>query len=168
MQRLTAQPRVRWARTGTVIEDPDRRLTALADPDTPRDTVILSSPGPEASGLPATVAVRAESGDRVTVEVQADGAGYLVLADAVQSGWAVRVNGEPATIVDADHALGAVFLPPGSSTVEFRYVGTGLAVGAAITAVSLAILLLALVGPNLRRRFSTRSTTVEVPAADKG
>ena len=110
-ERPSALPRIRWAGASTVIEDPAARLAALADPATPPSTVVLSTPGPEASGGSAQLTVTDDSGDRVAVDVQAAGAGYLVVADAIQSGWTVSVNGEPADLVDADHAFGAVVCP---------------------------------------------------------
>lgn len=159
-ERPTALPRIRWASGSIVIDQPAARLAALADPTTPTSTVVLSAPGPGASGAAARLSVSDDSGDRVAVDVQAEGAGYLVVADAIQSGWAVTVNGEPANLVDADHAVGAVYVPAGASTVVFQYVGTGLRTGAAVTAVSFAIFLFVLIFPPLFRRLRRRGAPV--------
>ena len=128
-ERPSALPRIRWASNSTVIEDPTSRLTVLADPATPESTVILSAPGPRPSGGPAQLAVVSDSGDQVVVDVTASGAGYLVLADAIQSGWAVDVNGEPASLVDADHAFGAVYVPPARTSSSSTLSATGCALG---------------------------------------
>ncbi len=158
-ERLTALPRIRWAAASAVIEDPASRRAALADSSLPDSTVVLSEPGPESSGQAAEVSVVSDSGDRVAVDVTANGAGYLVLADSIQSGWAVVVNGEPARLVQADHAFGAVYLPPGSSLVEFFFVGNGLRAGAVITAAALLVVLTVIVGPTLIRGLRRRKVS---------
>ena len=138
--RSTALPRVRWAQAAAVVPDPGKRLAMLADPSTPDSTVVLSAPGPQPSGQDASVTVDTDDGDQVTADVDAKGPGYLVLADAIQTGWRVQVNGGGAAIVAADHAFGAVFVQTGHSVVSFSYVGKGLKSGAVITAVSLVVL----------------------------
>ena len=45
-----------------------------------------------------------------------------MLGDAVQTGWTVTIDGQPAELVDADHAFGAVLVPEGSHQVSFQYV----------------------------------------------
>jgi hypothetical protein len=51
--------------------------------------------------------------------VKAQGAGYLVLADAIQSDWRVSVDGVRANLVPADHAFVAVAVPKGAHTIRF-------------------------------------------------
>ncbi len=54
-ERPSAMPRVRWASSSTVIEDPASRLAVLADPATPDSTVVLSEPGPQPAGEAADI-----------------------------------------------------------------------------------------------------------------
>lgn len=167
-QRLTVLPRVRWADEAIVRATPEERLSALADPATPRSAVVLSEPGPTASGEPAEVTVGADTGDQVRAEVDAEGAGYLVLSDAIQSGWTVTVDGDPADLVEADHAFGAVFVPAGQHVVEFRYQPSSWWIGLAVSGVA-ALVWLGLLGYWLvRRRRARPSAGVpdQVPSAD--
>ncbi len=157
-QRPSALPRIRWAPGSVTIPDPAARVAALGDPSTPRSTVVLSEPGPEASGADAQLTTVSQTGDQVAVDVEAGGDGYLVLGDAVQTGWTVTIDGQPAELVDADHAFGAVLVPEGSHRVSFQYVNNAQRVGALVTIGCLAIVVLILVLPPLIRRRRGRDT----------
>jgi uncharacterized membrane protein YfhO len=74
-----------------------------------------------------------------------------VVADAVQSGWHASVDGKPADVVPADHALGAVFVPAGRHVVTLRYQPEAWRLGELICGLSV-LLLLALATVPLRRR----------------
>jgi hypothetical protein len=151
-ERPSALPRMRWA-TGSVVRDTlGSRLATLADPATPDSTVVLSAPGPTPSGQSADLTVLRDEGDIVQVQANAAGDGYLVLADSIQSDWAADIDGVPADLVDADHAFGAVFVPAGTHTVTFKYVGNHMTAGLLVTAISLLILVLVLVFSFVRGR----------------
>ena len=144
-QRLTALPRVRWAGLAESYPASGERLQRLGDQELSSSTVILDGPGPEISGSTASVDVVLDEGDRLVADVDADGLGYLVVADWMHRGWAVKIDGEPAEIVEADEAASAVLVPRGSHRVEFTYVGAGVAVGSAVslTALGLVAIILA-------------------------
>ena len=67
--------------------------------------VILTEPGPSDESSSATVDVLEDSGDTIRVDVQADGAGYLVVADALSDSFVASVDGEPAELRVADHGV---------------------------------------------------------------
>lgn len=140
-QRESALPRIRWASGSEVVTDAEARLATLADPELDRDTVVLGEDGPPAEGGDAALTVMEDSGDVIRVDVDAESGGYLVVADGMQSGWRVSIDGEPADLVDADHAFGAVFVPAGSHAVTFTYRGEGVAAGMLITGVGLLVVL---------------------------
>lgn len=97
--------------------------------------------------------------DSQTVEVEAPESGYLVLADAVQIGWQATVDGEPAELLPADHAMGAVRVPAGRHVVRFSFEPPGRRVGAALSLASTAGIVALLVAPWLgraRRRLASR------------
>ncbi|MEJ3747692.1 YfhO family protein [Actinomycetes bacterium KLBMP 9797] len=139
-ERETALPRVRWASDPVVEPDGDRRLALLSGDTLRADQVVLDAPA-GAGGGTADVAVGKDGPDTVEVSVTARGSGYLVLADPVQHGWRVAVDGKAATLLPADHAFVAVAIPDGAHTVRFSYasaygnigtwltLATGLAIG---------------------------------------
>lgn len=99
-------------------------------------------------------AVTHDGTDGVTVRVTTRGAGYLVLSDAYFPGWRATVDGRDATVLQADLAFRAVYLPAGGDhTVIFRYRPVWWPVGwivAGLTALGTVGLLA--VPPLLRRR----------------
>ncbi len=140
-QRLHALDRVRWA-SGTVLEpDSARRLRLLSAGPLDADTVVLDQPGPAASGAAAQVRIVEDGLDEIEVAVDAAGAGYLVVGDAIQRDWVATVDGKPAPLVSADHGVAAVAVPPGRHTVRLRYEMPYRNAGAWITGVTAAGLL---------------------------
>ncbi len=138
-QRLDAMPRIRWASRAVVIESSPAQVSALAS-GLPSDEVVLGGPGPLGSGLGADVSVTQDSGDRIAAEVAASGSGYLVVADAMQlPGWKVTVDGKAAKLVPADHAMVAVYLPPGRHRIDMGYSAPGLTAGFAISCLAVVI-----------------------------
>ncbi|GAA0249419.1 hypothetical protein [Cryptosporangium japonicum] len=167
-QRTTALPRARWASSAVVEGSSERRLALLADGAPAADTVVLDAPGGATDGKPATVRWVDDGFDEMRLDVDADGAGYLVLADAIQSTWRVTVDGRPAALVRADHGLAAVHVPAGTHTVDFSYAPKHADLGARIS-VGAAILLVAAVTGEwwyLLRRRADRAEG-RVPAQDK-
>jgi len=105
------------------------------------DQVVLDAPGPAPDSHGAEVTWVEDGLDAMVLSVRAEGAGYLVLADALQPGWRVTVDGTPATSVPADHAFVAVALEPGQHTVRWHYPVPWTGAGAWITLVTALALL---------------------------
>lgn len=145
-ERTRALPRVRWAAKATVEPSAERRLERLAAGTVAPDEVLLDSAGPAASGAPADVRWVRDGFDDMEVAVDAAGAGYLVLADAIQPTWRVTVDGEAADLVRADHGLAAVAVPEGAHTVRFSYAPRRHDLGRWVTLLTGAFLLLAVLG----------------------
>jgi uncharacterized membrane protein YfhO len=59
--------------------------------------------------------------DRLVLRVAATAPALLVLSEVWDPGWSATVDGEPASVLLADHALRAVPVPPGTYQVELRY-----------------------------------------------
>jgi hypothetical protein len=150
-RRMDALPRIRWARHSIVIPDPFRQVRALAKGVSP-DAVVLSRPGLETSGRTARVTTLRDVGDEIQVEVLAKGAGYLVVADAIQNGWTASVDGRRQDVVPADHAMGAVFVSAGRHEVTLRFEPTSWRGGVVISIISAAIcVLIAVRRPRVRK-----------------
>jgi hypothetical protein len=140
-ERTGALPRVRWASRAVVEPDPQRRLSLLAAGQLGADEVLLDQVGPAASGAPAAVRWVDDGTDQMEVAVDARGAGYLVLADAIQPTWRATVDGEPVDLVPADHGLAAVAVPAGAHVVRFAYAPPNGAAGAWVSGLTALLLL---------------------------
>lgn len=149
-ERTRWLPRVRWAGRAEVVEDADRRVQQLTS-GVPPETVLLNAPGPRGSGGGARVEVLEDSGDAIVADVNAEGDGFLVIAEMIHRGWHATVDGEPAEIRPADHALAAVHVPAGDHRVEVRYEPREWANGLVVSGVA-AIALVALLIVAVRRR----------------
>ena len=157
-ERMGALPRIRWAPDAIIEPDADRRLELLADRRLPASTVVLSDPGPEASGEGAEVHVVEDSGDSIRAKVTADGDGYLVVADAIQRGWRAEVDGEATKLRAADHGVVAVAVPSGRHDVRLVYAPPGQRTGVWI-AVASALVLAGLASTAVRRRAQSPATS---------
>jgi hypothetical protein len=155
-QRLAAQPRIRWASQSTVVTDQSRRLQLLSSGTVGADEVVLSGDGPAASGAPANVAVTEDGTTTVSATVDAQGAGYLVVADADQVGWKASVDGASAPLRAADQGVVAVAVPAGRHVVTLTFAAPHAALGLAVTGLTAAGLAAAVAGewwwPRRRRR----------------
>jgi hypothetical protein len=120
-QRARALDRAHWASAVRVVPDALQRVDMIASGTLKPNEVVLDAAAPAPSGKPATVTWVDDGLDQEVVDVNAQGSGYLVLDDAIQSGWKVTVDGAPATLLAADHAYVAVNVPAGQHTIRFWY-----------------------------------------------
>jgi uncharacterized membrane protein YfhO len=78
----------------------------------------------------------------VVVEAALDHPGYLVLTDAHYPGWQATVDGERVPICRADLLFRAVALEPGEHRVVFTFQPPVQRLGAAVSAMGLAVLVI--------------------------
>jgi hypothetical protein len=98
--------------------------------------ILVETPGgeerrlilPEGGRRPAALNLRGQgltvtghSDNHLSVRLDAPGAAWLVYADGYHASWRADVDGTPAAIWRADHAIKAVRVPPGRHTVTFRF-----------------------------------------------
>lgn len=159
-ERIDALDRVRWASEARVVDDPEDRIEALASGSVPDDAVVLESAEDVRdveAGSTAEIAFSQPEEDTFEYVVEADGAGWLLIEDSFsRPGWSATVDGEEATIVDADHAAGAVHLEEGEHTVEVRYRTPGLVTGLWVTAAAAAALAGIAIGTGIARARARR------------
>ncbi|MDQ1712665.1 MAG: hypothetical protein QOE45_2115 [Frankiaceae bacterium] len=139
-QRLHTLPRVRWAARTAVETDATARLRILKA-GLPPDTVLLSASGPAPSGAPGAVTIERDTGDDLRLRVDARGSGYVVVADAMQSGWHAKVDGRSVPLVAADHAGVGVFVPAGTHTLTYTYIPSGWRTGVAVSFLAALLIL---------------------------
>lgn len=132
MERDTVPPYARVV--GAAARLPEEQvIPTLLDPGFPVDRLALYSdtasitPAPLAEGVPApspsSASITAWAPGAIDVAIQPAPAdtSYLVVAENWYSGWTARVNDRPAAVHRADHTFLSVVLPPGATTVRFRY-----------------------------------------------
>jgi uncharacterized membrane protein YfhO len=111
----------------------------LLDPgfDPAREIVLPSGPAAPADGaFSATARLVAREADRVALEAELGGDGYVVLVDAWDPDWQARVDGRPAELLRANVAFRAVAVPAGRHGIEMRYRPATLPWGLGITGVA--------------------------------
>jgi hypothetical protein len=83
-----------------------------------------------------------ETPGHLTLRADMETQGLVVLSDQWYEGWEATVDGRPVPVLRVNHALRGVVLPPGQSTLEFRYRPRGWAVGLRLLGAGAAALLL--------------------------
>jgi len=160
LERENALPRFRWASDAAECSDAPGCAALMAQ--VPASTVLLEDADVAAfDGADAEVEVLRDDDDLQQVRVDAAGAGMLVVADGLHSGWVARLDGQEVPILTADHAMRGVAVPAGEHVVELSYEPAGwraLPWVAGATAVGLLGLWLALARagrPAARPRHAT-------------
>ena len=120
-----------------LLEEAPPPLSRPPDPAADRARVELFEPG------------------RIRVGTSTGAAGLLVLSEVYYPAWKAYVDGEPAPLYVADHALRAVRVPAGEHTVELRYESVSLRLGIATSFLSYG-LALAVAALWLYKRLATR------------
>ena len=148
------------ARVETVI-NPDERLWKLAAPQfDPRAVAYVESPVNLPDSCRGSAKIVEEIPTRVTVSVQMETPGLVVLADLWDKGWRAYLDGQSVPILRANHAVRGVVVPVGTATLEFRYEPASLAWGLRLSGFAAVVLLcrlgiLALPGSLARKRISS-------------
>jgi hypothetical protein len=106
-------------------------LASLGEPRAERE-ILTEVPLPSASvgNSPADPKVEARiARNRVTLRVVAPRPGAIYCSEANAKGWRATVNGEAATILEANYAFRAIPVPAGHVVVEMCYWPPGLGAG---------------------------------------
>ena len=117
-----ALARVLFVGQASVVPDHDAAWQAIRATDfDPAGTVILEGGRPLTTHPTSHLAILQYDLHLVTLTVETDQPGYLVLADAFYPGWQATVDGQAASIERANYAFRAVYVPAGSHTVQFIF-----------------------------------------------
>ena len=121
--------------------DPKERLARLGAADfNPREVAFVETPVSLPGAIRGTAEIVAETPTHITVSARMETPGLLVLADSWNSGWNAAVNGHPAPILCANHAIRGVVLPAGVNNVEFRYFPVSLKWGLYLAGIAAAVI----------------------------
>lgn len=125
----------------------DPFLTAFVNVPTPNPSPADGGGEKEknARGEQGSAAIEGKTAGYIKVAANASAPALLVISQAYHWNWTARVNGNAVTPVVVDGALLGVPIPAGASSVELSYRPTELIAGAAISAITLLIIIIALV-----------------------
>ncbi|MEX2425323.1 MAG: hypothetical protein WD401_01030, partial [Thermomicrobiaceae bacterium] len=88
----------------------------------PSESVLIQSPPLNADGTSAGEAeIRSYSPERIEIAVDADGPGYVVIADGDYPGWSAEIDGEPAEVLTANYGIRAIPVHAQSEQIELTY-----------------------------------------------
>ncbi len=85
------------------------------------------------------VELRAEEPNRILAQVEAPAGGWLVLSDIWYPGWRARLDQRETPVRIANFLFRAVWVPPGTHEVEFRYQPISFQLGAALSLLGWAL-----------------------------
>jgi len=114
------------------IDDSDTDLRQVAVMQVPLPVSLAPETGQE------PVYFRRYEANSLELEVNAKGAGLLVLSDVFYPGWRATVNGKRATIYKVDGALRGVLVEPGDNHITMNYAPLSFYFGAGVTLLTLA------------------------------
>lgn len=159
------------------LPERDQVLPALKAADFRRRVLLENFTGQENSGQSRETAssdqddfrpasVREYLPNRVALEVERGGAGFLVLTDIWFPGWTCTVDGQPAPIYRANFLFRAVKLPAGAREVVFTFAPASYAWGKTISGWAVAVVLGLSLLPILRHvPLSEKSKRIRRPDA---
>ena len=137
---VTGAQRARLVPSAHAVQDATGARLAVSSPDFDPDAVAILET--DAAVLPSGGRGRAEvvpstNPNQVEVKVGAPQGGWLVLSDEWYPGWVATIDGKAAPTYPADSVFRAVWVPPGSTSVVWRYESTPFRIGSTITFISL-------------------------------
>ena len=75
--------------------------------------------------------------EHISMQVESDAAGVIVLSEMVYPGWQARMDGKPIPILRANYLLRGLSLPEGTHRVELIYRPRTLVLGLVISGLTL-------------------------------
>jgi hypothetical protein len=149
-QTISGGERIRWFRCATFVSDEQQAFNQVSRllSSNRWDQVVLEDRANSETCAPdatATVTIESEQPGRLVLQVQANGRGWIFLADTWYPGWEARVNGQKTRILRANYLFRAVEVQPGVSEIEFRYRPVSFTAGLIISAAGWLIVLLSII-----------------------
>ncbi len=138
LENRAALPRA-WLVHEARLVAPGEALPLLASGAVdPRRVALLEDAPSQAIGPPGTagddeVSITAYEADHLTITVRTAAPALLVLSETADPAWRAEVDGEPVSVLTANHVLRAVPVPAGQHTVELRYESSPLRAGLAVS-----------------------------------
>jgi hypothetical protein len=145
LENRMAAPRAFVARNVRIAPGADAEFEAIGEArfDPRRDATLrraeLDGTSPPTHGGPGSARVVEEQNALVTLHTRLARRSLVVLDDQWAPGWSVEVDGRAAKALQANGVLRAVVVPAGEHQVVWSYRVPGLRLGAALSALGLAL-----------------------------
>jgi hypothetical protein len=138
-----------------VAKGDDARRLLRRGTDLTTTVVLDEQPAPElrpaaGAGRAGSSAITRYEDTRVEIRTETDGRRLLVLSDVHYPGWIATIDGEPTPILLANYAFRAVSVPAGAHTVVFRYRPGSVWLGALLSVLASAAVLVLIRDPRQR------------------
>jgi membrane protein YfhO len=135
--------------------NPEQRIILSAESLPEGGDAILKTFAATAPARNAGARIVSYDSEHVQIETQSDAPAILMLNDANYPGWRASVNGNLASILQADYLFRGVIIPAGRATVDFVYAPASFRLGASISAASLVVLIVLIFSGGIWRRDPT-------------
>jgi hypothetical protein len=133
---------VQFVGQAEVVANHDAAWEAIhAEDFDPSVQVILEGGRPLDTQPTSNLAILQYDLHTVTIAVDTDQPGYLVLSDAYYPGWRATVDGQPEVIQQANYAFRAVYVPAGQHTVQFVFDPAIWKIGLAVSGITVLVLI---------------------------
>jgi hypothetical protein len=156
-ERKTVLPIAFMVKEVILVDEKDRRLELLtSNTFKPRDLALVEeAPQPmgEETLAQGQVVYRRPSPERIELEVDSPGPGFVVVSETHFPGWEALMDGNPVPLVKTNHAMMGIAVPAGSHGVEIAYRPASFYWGAVLSAAGLlGCVLLFLLGGTYRNK----------------
>ncbi|HWP42301.1 MAG TPA: YfhO family protein, partial [Blastocatellia bacterium] len=149
-ENRSAMPRAFLVSGVIEVKDQAGALEALKDPAfDPKQAVVIEtgrSARSEAGAQAGSAKIIEDKRNRLVVECEAISDAMLVVSDNYYPGWEAYVDGRPAEVFKANCTMRAVKVEPGRHVVSFEFVPATFRISIYVTAVTLALVSIALAG----------------------
>ena len=134
-----ARSRAFVPRSVTRVDGEEEALDTMFAPEfIPRHDVVVE--GAALTGTTGSVTFARDDPQHVELRADLDRPGMVVLADQLDKGWTVEVDGRDAEPLRVDSVFRGVSVPAGEHTVSWRYRVPGLRGGLALSALGFLLL----------------------------
>ena len=141
MTNRHALPRAYVPEQVETVTDDKERLAKLAAADfNPRQMAYVEEPLRLPARCRGSAKIVEEIPSKITVALDMQTRGLLVLSDRWDVGWHAYYDGNAIPILRANHALRGVVAPEGKGTIEFRYEPASLTWGLRLCGLALLVL----------------------------
>jgi hypothetical protein len=146
-------PRAFVPASAQVVKSDEEALARMTGFDfDPRKTVLVADELSLPSEMKGTASVRYETPTRLSLEVEMQTPGLVLLSNRWDPGWSAQIDGSPSPTYCVDYALRGFRVPAGKHTIVSTYTPPSLRKGLTITAAGGGALLLCAIWQLASRR----------------